>query len=46
VDLVLYWRWRGDWGRRVDSGSGAEGDKEWGVAVGSGSGRVGVGFIL
>jgi hypothetical protein len=46
VDLILYQRWRGDWGRGADSGSEVEGDKEWGVTVGSRSGRVGVGFIL
>jgi hypothetical protein len=30
VDLVLYRRRRGDWGRRAGGGSGAEGDREWG----------------
>jgi hypothetical protein len=28
VDLVLYQRRRGDWGRRAGGGSGAEGDRE------------------
>jgi hypothetical protein len=32
VDLVLYRRQRGDWGRRASGESGAKGDREWGVA--------------
>jgi hypothetical protein len=37
VDLFLYRRRRGDWGRRADGGSGAEGDREWRGVAGSGS---------
>jgi hypothetical protein len=46
VDLVLYRCRREDLERRDGGGSGAEGDREWGVAAGSGSDRVGVGFLL